>query len=350
MERHLAIGSLTRPAPQYAAADGAGVILCRFDEATGALTEVGEPLRLDDSSWITGAAEPDRFHVVTDCDDGAQSALATARLHRDTDRMELVAKWPASGHEGCHAVAGPDGLIAVANYGGPRDTAPDAGVTIFGAGEPQHLRHKGSGPNKARQEAAHAHCVGFSPDGRYLIVADLGIDRLVIYERTGDAVVPRPDLDIGFPPGTGPRHFLFNAEGTRLHVVSELIGAVFSFAWNDGATDLLGSEPLAHPSGAEIQPAGIVLHPDGQIVVSVRLTDELVVLSPDAKGTARISGRYPAGGTTPRDLTFSPDGRFLLVANQDSGRITVWPFEKGQPGPRPACELPVGTPMALAFV
>lgn len=350
---YVAAGSLTRAAPQYEAANGEGVTLCRFDEASGTLETVGEPLRLEDSSWITASAEPDRFLVVTDCEDGRQSALATVALDRAGARMTLVDTCPAGGHEGCHAIAGRDGGAFVANYGGPRPDAPDAGLAMLGRGGPQFFAHEGSGPNPDRQEAPHAHCVALSPDGRFLFVADLGIDRLVAYAVTDTSLSRRADLDVIVAAGSGPRHLVFAADGTRAFVISELIGGVTTFSYDPatGAMTALATESLAHPSGREVQPAGLVAHPDGRhLFASVRLSEEIVVLARDDAGIARVSGRFPAGGTTPRDLTLSPDGRFLLVANQDSDRITVWPIEDGHPGAAPACTLDIGTPMAVAFI
>ncbi|EAR52056.1 3-carboxymuconate cyclase-like [Oceanicola granulosus HTCC2516] len=359
MSQYVAVGSLTRPAPQFAAAEGAGVTLCRFDDKTGVLSVAADPLRLEDATWLVAAPGGGRFYAVTDTDGGHESALAVLGLDRDAAALRLIETRPAGGHDGCHAVVTRDGgQVLVANYGGPREDGPQAGLAVFGLrdgrlGAPDLHTHSGSGPNRARQEGPHAHCVALSPDERFAFVADLGTDRLVAYERTETGAHPRPDLDTALPPGTGPRHFVFSADGRRVYVVGELIAAVtsLSYAPETGRMEVLAAEPLAPAGGAPVQPAGIVLHPDGRhLLVSVRLSEEIVVLAldgPDA--TARTVSRHPAGGTTPRDLTVSPSGRHLLVANQDSSRVVVWPLTDARPGPEPTCVLPLGTPMRVAF-
>lgn len=355
-----AVGSLTRPAPHFASANGAGVTLCRFDDVAGTLTACAEPLRIEDSSWIV--ADPARrlLHVVTDCDGGHQSALASLSVDPQTGSLTLLGTQPAGGHEGCHAALSPDGTtVFLASYGGKRPKGVDAGLAVIPVGQkgPQpalgFFSHSGNGPNTARQEAPHAHCVLPSPDGRFLFVADLGIDRLVAYELAGPSPVARPDLDVKLDPGLGPRHFVFSADGKHVYLISELEAAVTTLSYDAGSgrMQVLGRLSLVPADGATVQPSGIVLHPDGtHIFAAARQTDEIVVLAIDpATALPAIAGRYPSGGRTPRDLVVSPSGRFLLVVNQDADRITVWPIDAGRLGPEPSSVFPTGTPMTVAL-
>lgn len=357
---YAAVGSLTRSAPQFAQAKGAGVTLCRFDDVAGSLIPCAEPLRIEDSTWIVADPARSQFHVVTDCEDGRQSALASLRLDAAGGSLTSLGSVPAAGHEGCHAALSPDGgVVFVANYGGHRPGGVHAGLAVIpvGADGPDAalatVTHEGKGPNGARQESPHAHCVLQSPDGRFLFVADLGIDRLIAYEIADNRPVHRPDRDLDLPPGLGPRHLVFSAGGTRLYLVSELTPAVTTMTYDasDGQLAVSGSVALTPDNGEPVQPSGIVLHPDGaHLFVALRLTDEIVALAIDPQsGHLNIIGRYPCGGTTPRDLVLSPSGRFLLVSNQDSDCVTVWPVSRGQLGPEPSSSLAIGTPMVVAL-
>ncbi|NDU99375.1 lactonase family protein [Pseudoroseicyclus tamaricis] len=350
----LLIGSLTRPAPHIGPANGEGVVVCTFDERAGTLQREGAPLPLQDASWI--APGGGSAWVVTDHDGGAESALTRIGFGAD-GTPEIGPIWPAGGWEGCHAAPSPDGrLVAMTSYGGPRDDGPDAGLALFdgATGERQTFRHEGSGPNADRQEAPHAHCATWSPDGRFLFICDLGIDLIVAYERSGAGVRRSPELDTALPPGTGPRHLVFGPAPDRAWLIAELIGGVTSLGFDTGTgrLSLLHAESLAAPGGAAVQPAGLVAHPGGRhLYATNRLTDEIVVLAADGPdGTAPTLHRAPSGGATPRDLTLSPSGRHLLVANQEADEVTVWPLSEGLPDPTPSFRLPVGSPLTLAFV
>lgn len=360
MVLYAAVGSLTRSAPQFAQAKGAGVTLCRFDDVAGVLKPCAEPLRIEDSTWIVADPTRSQFHVVTDCEDGRQSALASLRLDAAGGRLTSLGSVPARGHEGCHAALSVDREVAfVANYGGHRPGGVDAGLAAIPVGDQgpdaalATVTHEGSGPNAERQESPHAHCVLQSPDGRFVFVADLGIDRLVVYELADNRPIHRPDCDLDLPPGLGPRHFVFSGDGTRLYLVSELTPAVTTLTYDatNGQLAVSGSVALTPANGDQVQPSGIVLHPDGMhLFVALRLTDEIVALAIDTQsGHPNVTGRYPCGGTTPRDLVLSPSGRFLLVSNQDSDCITVWPVSRGQLGPEPSSSLAIGTPMVVAM-
>lgn len=357
---YAAVGSLTRPAPQFDAVNGDGVTLCRFDDVSGRLSACAEPLRVEDATWIVPDPASGLFHVVTDCDGGQQSALGVIKIDRQTESLALLGSQPAGGHEGCHAALSPDGgTVYVANYGGQRDTGPCAGLAAIPVGTKGPtpalalFMHSGSGPNAARQESPHAHCVVPSPDGRFLFVADLGIDRLVAYQVADGIPAQRPDLDVILPLGLGPRHFVFSADGRYVYLVSELTAAVTTLGYHadSGSMQVLGSASLLPEDGSMVQPSGIVLHPDGgHLFVAVRLTDRIFSLAIDpGTGMPTISGSYPSGGRTPRDLTVSPSGRYLLVANQDSDSIHVWPIHEGRLGLDPASTLALGTPMAIAL-
>ncbi|SHI28996.1 lactonase family protein [Wenxinia saemankumensis] len=350
----LLIGSLTRPAPHIGPANGEGVTACAFDDASGRLDRLGAPLPLQDVSWIVPLPKGGAAWTVTDHDGGAESALARLCPGKD-DAVGPV--WPAGGWEGCHAAPSPDGrLVAVTSYGGPRVDGPDAGLAVFDAstGVRQLFRHDGSGPNPDRQEAPHAHCAAWSPDGRVLYVCDLGIDRIVAYGVTDGALEARPDLDTVLPPGTGPRHLVFGPDPDRAWLIAELIGGVTSLACHapTGRLTALHTESLADPGGAPVQPAGLVAHPDGRhLYATNRLTDEIVTLGVGGSDrTARIVGRAPSGGRTPRDLALSPSGRHLVIANQESDEVTVWPLDDGLPGPVPSFRLGVGSPLTVAFL
>jgi 6-phosphogluconolactonase len=210
------------------------------------------------------------------------------------------------------------------------------------------------GPNAQRQTTAHAHCVIPSPDGRFVHVADLGMDRILAYAvGAGGSLTAAPERDLAVPPGLGPRHIVFSADGRRLFMVSELIATVMSLALDgSGALSIVQSLPIPPPGDTIVQPAGIVLSPDNRhLLVSLRVCNEILGVAIDpASGALRQTGRWPCGGATPRALSFTPSGRHVVVANQDADTLTVFAFdaERGTLGDI-VQQLPTGTPMSVAF-
>ena len=353
-------GSLTRPMPQYGAANGQGIGWLVLDDDTGALQHRDMTGGVDDTAWLVPDPAHGCLYATCEIDGADQSAV---RAYRVTDNgLVLLGQQPTLGNEACHASLTPDGrFLLVANYNGANPPgAPDAALTVFplGAdgipGEPvASIRHQGSGPNSERQTTAHAHCVAPSPSGDIVYVADLGIDRLVAYALGSDgSLTPLPERDFAFAPGLGPRHLVLTADGRRLFVVSELIPTVLSIAIDPDSGALTQRDAFAiqpASSGAAVQSAGILLAPDeNHLLVSLRLCDEILVLRIGPDGRLAQTDRVDSGGRTPRDLALSPSGRHLVVANQDSDRLTVFRFDHaaGTLSP-PLHHVEIGTPMSI---
>jgi 6-phosphogluconolactonase len=356
---NLFTGSLTRPMPQYGAANGRGITQLRFDETSGALSAVGETRDTDDTAWLV----PTSTHLYSTFEKtGAnQSSVAAYAIDPVSGGLTLLNTQSTGGGEACHGSLSIDGrFLLVANYNGATPAGdPDQSIAVFpiatdGSLRPavSHVRHQGSGPNAARQTAAHAHCVIPSPDGRFVYVADLGIDRIVAYELGADgSLTAAPSRDVSVPPGVGPRHLVFHPSGKLLFMVSELIPTVMSFSVDpaSGALTETDSFAIAPPSSSIVQPAGILLTPDaGHLLVGLRVSNEILSLYVGPTGKLTHAGRWSSGGATPRDFALSPSGKHLVVANQDSDLVTVFGLTNGQLS-APLQQLPVGTPMSIKF-
>lgn len=356
-------GSLTRPMPQYGAANGQGISTLSLDEATGALTDSVVTSGIDDTTWLVVNRAGDRLYATCEITDTRESSVAAYAIDAETGALELLNRLPTGGNEACHASLTQSGrYLVVANYNGANpDGWPDQSVAVFPIdadgtlrSASAHVRHVGSGPNQQRQTMAHAHCVLATPDDELIYVADLGIDRLVAYRMGGDgSLTAARQRDVMLPPGTGPRHIVFSADGQHLFMVSELEPTVMSFSLGaDGPPTVVSTIAIAPSGDATVQPAGIVLSPDGShILVSLRVSNEVVGYSVDPQtGALRQTGRWPCGGATPRALAFTPSGRHVIVANQDTDTLSVFAFNAGQGALGELVhQHRVGTPMSIAF-
>ncbi|GAA3663230.1 beta-propeller fold lactonase family protein [Nonomuraea antimicrobica] len=220
---------------------------------------------------------------------------------------------PSEGHTPCHVAVEPGGaLLATANYGDGTATLYRLDERGAFAGEPIVLRHKGSGPDPARQEGPHAHQCVFH-DG-VLHVADLGTDEIRRYRYDGTPLEP-----VRMHPGAGPRHFA--CSGSRLYVAGELDGTV---------TLIEGERRTVVPASRQGGDNAIShLQLDGDhVYVANRGPDTISVLrAADLSHVAEV----PSGGDWPRH--FAIEGDRLYVANQHSGTVTVFALRDGVPAP-----------------
>ena len=286
---------------------------------------------------------------------GAVSAFA---IQPKTANLTLLNQVSSRGAGPAHIALDRSGKYAlVSNY--------DAGsVTVFplladgSLGEATaFVQHKGSSVNKERQEGPHAHAAVFSPDNRFVIVADLGLDQLLVYSFNAAAGTLASDPQIvRAVPGAGPRHLVFDAAGRHLYVVNEMQSTVVTYAY-DAANGTLSELQIvsALPKGfaRASEAAEIEIHSSGKFLfASNRGDDSIAVFAVNAKdGTLTPLEFVSTGGKTPRNFELDPTGAWLLVANQDSDDIVVFRVDPStghltRSGP----ELHVPSPVCVRFV
>lgn len=224
----------------------------------------------------------------------------------------------------CHLVRCGDWLYASGYAGGClTGLRTDGTVVCF-------LRHTGSGPNPARQEAPHVHSANPSPDGRHLFVADLGLDRLYQYDvqENGALTAHAAQPWVETAPGQGPRHFVFHPNGKWLYLVTELDSALLVYRYDEAASVLRRTAEYPLCEGG--RPAGClaadvhITQSGGLLCASVRGEDRIVCFRvlEDGGRLFRV-GSYSCAGRDPRSFDISPDEKYLAVANQRSGNVAV---------------------------
>jgi len=315
---------------------GEGVGLFAMDGVTGAMERLSMMPSRPNPSYLTVSPDGRTLYTVNELKEycGVPGSLVSAyRLDRENGSMELLGSQFTTGMDACHVHLWQDGKwLLVSNYSG-------GSVAVFPVlenGAPGHascvLRHAGSGVRPDRQEGPHPHQILPAPDGTHVYVTDLGLDRLCCYRLdTGTGWLIKDSWqDIAGIPGQGTRHGVFNAAGDRLYVMAELTGEVNVYAYDSktGHAELLQTCAALRHDGW-ILGAAIRLHPDGRtLYVSVRGADRLVAFRVAEDGTLARLQELPSGGEIPRDFILTPDGRFLLAANQDSDNVCVFSVDE----------------------
>jgi 6-phosphogluconolactonase len=243
---------------------------------------------------------------------------------------------PSGGADPCYVSFDQSGkYLLVANYsGGSVSTFPVAADGRIGPTS-AFVQHAGSGPNKERQEAPHAHYVASSPDNRFVFVVDLGLDEVVVYrfDPTKGSLTPNDPPLAKVAPGTGPRHLALHPNGKFAYVLSEVNSTVTAFDYdskNGSFATLQTLSTIPKDFTAHNDTAEIVVHPSGKFLyASNRGHDSIAEFTIDpAKGTLTLAGNFPTQGKTPRNFALDPTGKFLLAANQESNNITVFRIDQ----------------------
>jgi 6-phosphogluconolactonase len=311
----------------YTGGKSKGIYRLDLDPRTGELVPQGLAATTSSPSFL--ALHPNRrlLYAVNE-DRGRVSAFA---LDPQTGALTLLNQQPSRGASPAHLVVDREGKnVLVANYSGGSvavlPIAPD-GSLMPATG---FVQHKGSSVNRTRQEAPHAHGIALDAANRFAYVADLGLDKVLIYRfdaAAGTLVANDPPAAV--PPGSGPRHFAFHPSGRTAYVINELTSTVTTFR-HDSETG--GLEPLQTVSTLPTDytksnsTAEVQVHPSGKFLYgSNRGHNSIAVFAIDPEtGLLTLTGHQSTEGRTPRNFTLDPTGTFLLAANQDSSRIVVF--------------------------
>ena len=288
--------------------------------------------------------------------DGAgKPAVIAWKVNGESGALTEIGNQSAGGNGPCFVTVSHDGkLLAAANYGsGSVACYP---LTDKGAIEPAAsvIQHKGSGPMKQRQSEPHAHSVRFSADDSQLLAADLGTDDVFVYDIVDGKLHDSSIKSLRVKAGSGPRHFVFSPEGKHVVVVGELNGLVSVFD-----AKLQNREPLSATFAVRTEDqekawcAEILFHPQLPVVyTSNRGPNEIAWLGFDGvKGNLTLQGSIPCGGDTPRNFRITPDGRWMLVCNQNSNRVSLFsidPITGALQSTTTQIEVPA--PMCIKFV
>lgn len=306
-----------------------GIYHATFNPETGKLTEAKRAAEITSPGFL--AMHPDGSMLYAVASIEKEGGAAAYQVAADGS-LEFVDFVPTGDGGGAHIAVHPSGkFLLTAQYGG-------GSVALFpldddgNLGSPTVTEHEGgSGVVEKRQNSPHPHWCGFSPDGKYAFIPDLGMDGIVIYKVDAD----EPSItEHGFAesvPGGGPRHMRFSPDGKFIYLLNELSLSVTTFSWDaaTGTTEKLSTTPALSEevkAGENFNSAAeILVHPSGEFVYSSnRGHDTVSAYAADtATGELSVIQVQPVRGAFPRNINLSPDANWLLAAGADSNTIAV---------------------------
>jgi 6-phosphogluconolactonase len=339
-----------------------GIYAYRFDPEKGQLSSIGVAVETADPSFLTVHPNGKFLYAVNEVGNfngGTGGALSAFAIDAKTGALKFLNQVPTRGAGPCHVSLDKNGaFVLVANYdGGSIASFPvhEDGSLGTAAG---FVQHSGTGPDKERQEGPHAHWIGTSPDNRFVLAVDLGLDQVIVYGFDASKGIFTPMLS-GFAkvkPGAGPRHLAFHPNGKFAYVLSEMESSVTVFSYqskNGGLSALETISALPKDYSGPKEAAEIAVHPSGKFLYSSnRGHDSIAIFAIDEKkGTLTSVGHVLTGGKTPRHFAIDPTGGYLLAENQESNNIVVFHIDAATGNLTPTGQtIDVPSPVCITFV
>ncbi len=317
----------------YTGKESRGIYMATFDSVTGKLSEATLAGEAVNPSFVAIHPSQKFLYAVGEISDfqgkktGGVSAFV---IDATTGKLTLLNQQSSAGAGPCHLNVDKAGrTVLVANYGGGSCCALP--INDDGTLKPatSAIQHVGGSVNKQRQEGPHAHSINLDPANKFAFVADLGLDKVMVYKfDAAHSTLTANDPPAGVvAPGSGPRHFAFHPTGKYAYVNNEMTSTVTAFAYDaekGTLTELHTLSTLPEPTPGN-STAETVVHPSGKFVyVSNRGHDSLAMYAID-QNTGKLTslGNVSTGGKTPRNFNIDPTGKWALAANQSTGNVTV---------------------------
>ncbi|MDB6139811.1 MAG: 6-phosphogluconolactonase [Verrucomicrobiaceae bacterium] len=308
-----------------------GIYVAEFNPVSGMLGEPKLAARMRSPSYLEVHPSGRYLYAVGETTGDVHAFAVTG-----DGRLQFLNSVSAKGDGPCHVNIDKTGrVLVIANYNSgsvasfqiKHDGSLSEAVTF--------IQNEGRSANPLRQEGPHAHSAYFSPDNHFVLVCDLGLDKIFSYRLDARAGTLTPHGFTTVPPGSGPRHLAFSKNGRHVLLNTEMALTEIAFAYDaeNGrlkALQNLSVLPKEVPFSTDYSTAETRVHPNGRwVYVSVRTHDSIArFYLNDTTGRLTYQGSIASGGKTPRDFNIDPSGRWMLVAHQDSHNVVIFQIDQ----------------------
>jgi 6-phosphogluconolactonase len=323
----------------YTGGKSEGIYRCTFDPATGELGKPALAAKVKNPTFLAIHPTGKFVYAVGEISDfggtGKPAGAISAFRVKDDGDLELLNQESSGGAGPCHIIVDRAGKnVLAANYGGGSACV----LQIDKDGKVKKAtgfkQHKGKSVDKARQEGPHAHSINLDSANKFAFVADLGLDKVLIYKFDAEA----GKIEDNDPPfvkteaGGGPRHFAFHPTEKFAYCCNEMTSKVtaMKFDKTSGKLEVMQTistlpEPTKGNSTAEV-----VVHPSGKFLYcSNRGHNSIAIFTIDEKtGKLTAAGHQGKGIKIPRNFALDPTGKFCLVASQNGGDVKVFKVDQ----------------------
>lgn len=310
--------------------DSKGIYVYDFDTQTADFVPKTSSEKVTNPSFLS--LSEDKKYVYSVNENGNESKVSSFNYDFKNNTIKLLNQQDSKGADPCY-ITNDEKNVLVANYSGGSLSVfkknPDGSLTDA----KQVIQLFGKSINPKRQESPHAHMVQFSPDKNFVLVTDLGSDKVLVYKynpNSNDKILTLKQK-YAVKEGSGPRHFTFSKNGKYLYLLQELDASLTVFRFQSGTLKKIQETKLVKPdfegkNGA----ADIHISPDGYFLYATNrgTANEIVCFRIQKNGTLNYKYSKSTLGKTPRNFAIDPEGNYLLVANQDSDYISIFRINK----------------------
>jgi 6-phosphogluconolactonase len=338
-----------------------GIYAYRWEPLSGELQAAGLAAESENPTFL--AIDPDAKYLyaaneIASFEARASGAVSAFEIDHAAAKLKPMNEVLSLGAGTCHVAVDHLGRAAFcANYSGGSATSFALGYNGQISDAVSHFQYQGHGPNRERQETPHAHRVTPSPDDRFLLVNDLGLDCIHIYHLSGASakLTPNDPPQWNATPGSGPRALQFHPNGRFACCVHEIVSQVEVLEWDPQNGTLHSVQKISlipEDYHGTTRGADIVFTRDGRFAYAAnREYDCLVSFAVNPKdGKLTLQARGSCGGKIPRHLALDPTERWMLVANEQSDAISVLARD-GKTGKlaETGKNFPISKPQCLVF-
>jgi len=308
-----------------------GIYVYEFDASSGDFKLKNSSENVISPSYLSVSADNKFVYAVNE--NGTQSAVSAFGYDSASGKLKFLNTNASLGADPCHLI-NDDKNVIVANYSGGSIVVfkkkTNGGITEV----QQIIQHEGKGPNVARQEKAHVHMVTFSPDKKFVLSNDLGLDKIFIYKYNpaskNEILTLKGTVDV--KAGSGPRHLTFSKDGKFVYLVQELDGTLTTLSYDKTGNLKVIAETSILPKGftGGTGAAAIKISPDGNFLyVSDRVDANAISVYKILKdGKIELVEQQSTLGKGPRDFAIDPTGNYLLVGHQYTNDIVIFKRNK----------------------
>ena len=302
----------------------AGIYVYNIDKNFENITLKSQSDSVPNPSFLSLSKDNKLLHAVSE--NGKNSRVLSYNFDLNSGKLKLLNTQNSQGDNPCHVIEDDQNVI-IANYSAG-NIAVFAKSTTDLLPAKQVIQHVGKSTNEKRQEAPHAHMVCFSPDKKYVAVADLGNDTITVYSYDTASEQPLTLKHTeNVAPGSGPRHLVFSKNGHYVYVLNELTSTITTFNFVFGHLSRLSQiETLAKNFAGKTGSAEILISPDGKFLYSSNRGDvnSISTYKIGRNGSLNFVQETSTLGKGPRSFTLDESEKFLLVGNQLSNEIVIF--------------------------
>jgi 6-phosphogluconolactonase len=310
-----------------------GIYVSRFNDQSGEWSAAELAGETGSPSFVAVHPNGQYLYSVGEISTPGQKGggVTAWKIDRSTGKLTQINQVSSVGDGPCHINLDPKGSLAmVANYSGGSAASYAIGDDGKLSEAASFHQHEGSSVEPRRQKAPHAHSANFSADGKYAFIADLGLDKVLIYKTAAEGKTSSHG-SVSVPAGSGPRHFAFHPSGKYAFTNGEMLLNVTSFNYDSAEGILKPIEtvsclPPGEAFSEKYSTAEILVHPNGKFVYcSLRQHDTLARFAFDeSTGKLKLLGNTKSGGTIPRNFNLDPSGKWLFAAHQNSNNVVLF--------------------------